>query len=378
MSFFCNLPFTEMFVHENQAQPCCVFARTNYIPIQNYFEDAQVHLVKEQLLKGQAPIQCSSCVNSEKTSGHSFRLINEKFHSDTSDKIKQINNPKYFDIKNLIISTSNICNLKCLPCESSSYVRELEKYKLGIIKNIPILTKVNNFEFIVGLDLDRITLLGGEPFYDQVSFNLLEHLVSTGQSSRLQIDLNTNMTAVTKEKLDFLTNNFKKVIIKASIDGIGVVNDYLRYPSQWSVISNNIELVQSYPSIDFFITTALSNLSLLRYYQVIDWGIKYNLNLFISFVEFPAAMNPNLLPTEIKKQLLTKYQDLKTNLNGISTDRTEHCIDTCIQICSNYNNNDQEWQIFQGWICKHDILRQNSLIKIFPELIDYVDSSVYN
>jgi hypothetical protein len=372
MNFFCNLPFNEIIVQDNNAKPCCVFRSDQPISVKEYLTSTEIISVKKQLLEGIAPSQCSVCVHSEKKTGHSFRLVNKNFNQDETDNIKQLNDPTYFNIKNLIITTSNICNLKCLPCENSSYVRDLERFKLGLSNHIPIVNRITNFDFVTGLDIERITLLGGEPFYDQVSFDFLKVLVKTGQSKKLQIDLNTNMTSITKDKLEFLTTNFKKVLIKASIDGLGGVNDYLRYPSQWGTIINNIKTVQSYPTVDLFVTTALSNLALLRFYEVIEWAATENLNLFITTVESPDVLNPNLLPSDIKKQLLPKYQYLKTNLSGKIRNRTEYCIDSCIHICSDLTIDTNKWNEFQTWIKKHDALRNNSCIKIFPELVDYV------
>ena len=372
MSFFCNLPFTEILSLDGEhAIPCCVFKTTKLIPVESYKNNKQIFEVKKQLLQGQQPVQCQACVNDEKSSGTSFRTISEKFRSDVSEKIKQTNSPDHWEIKNVTILTSNVCNLKCLPCSRASYVRDVELQKLKLSTHIPIATRNKELDYLIDLPFEKLTLLGGEPFYDGVTFDTLEKLVRTGRSKNILLDLNTNMTFVTRERLAFLNKNFKSVTLKASIDGIGEVNDYLRYPSNWSTIAANITLANSFNHIDVIITTALSNLSLIKFYQVIEWAAEHNFNLFVTPVSSPAVLRAPLLPTALKAQLLPIYLELKERLGGKVRDRTEHCIDTCINLCSNSNEDTEDFAEFLNWINLHDQHRGNSLLQVFPELIDY-------
>lgn len=373
MSFFCGLPFIEVQSVDGQhGLPCCVFRSSAPIPLDTYFDNEEILSAKKKLLAGQAPTQCSECVRSEQISGNSFRKLFEKFHEQEAKEIQQINDYKYFKIKNVSFITSNICNLKCLPCSNSSYVRDLELSKLDLInKRIPILRKNNNFENMLSLDFERLTILGGEPFYDRITFDFLQALVEQGKSRNIQVDLNTNMTAITQEKMEFLVSNFRKVMIKGSIDGIGPVNDYLRYPSQWDDIKNNIDLVQSFPTVDLVVTTALSNLSLIKYYELIRWAAETRTNLFITPVTNPIELRSSLLPPALKSKLLKIYQDLKVELTGKVWDRTEFCIDSCIKICSDETDL-TDWPKFIEWVGKHDSLRGTSLTNVFEELLDYV------
>jgi len=352
--------------------PCCVFKPTIPIPIKLYKTDSQIHKVKQELLAGQQPTQCRACVSDELSTGTSFRTIAEKFSSDVSDNIKQQNSADLWEIKNVTILTSNVCNLKCLPCSHASYVRDVELQKLKLSTRIPIVVRNDQSDHLIDMPFKRLTLLGGEPFYDGITFELLEKLVETNRSKDIMLDLNTNMTCVKQDKLEFLNKNFKSVILKASIDGIGKTNDYLRYPSDWSTISSNIQLAQSFDRIEVMITTALSNLSLIKFYQVIEWAAKNNFNLFITPVSTPTVMRVSLLPAELKKTLLPIYLEQKARLGGKVRDRTEHCIDTCIKLCSN-NEDTSDFLEFSNWIELHDQHRGTSMLQVFPELIDYVD-----
>ena len=370
--FFCILPFTEIQTNGKTANPCCVFKPIGQLELESYITNTQLKEVKQQLLNGIAPTQCSLCVKQESDTGNSFRVMAETFHPKLSKEIRNYNDPEYFDIRNVTFNTSNICNLKCLPCANSSFVRDAELVKLKISNSIPILTKNTNYQSLLNLEFDTITLVGGEPFYDQVTFQLLEDLVATGRSKDIRVDINTNMTAITKEKMDFFVENFGKILIKASVDGIGEVNDYLRYPSIWASIEKNIQLLKSYPTVDIIITSAVSNLALIKFYQVIDWAAENNFNLFMTHVNYPSVLAAPLLPPQLKSKLLEIYQNQKSRLSGKIYDRTEYCIDSCIHICSDITTDLELWPDFISWIGKHDQLRQQSLTQIFPELIDCV------
>lgn len=372
MSFFCVLPFTEIQSGGPSVRPCCVFRPKKPTGLDEYFNSNELVEVKKTLLLGQAPGQCVNCVERENLNGHSFRLVAEQAYPELSKELQERNDPTYFDIKGVSYITSNICNLKCLPCNGSgSYIRSVELTKAQIISSPGDVVRNTDYNKLLDLDFERLTVLGGEPFYDRITFDLLEKLVASGKSKNIQVDINTNMTAITADKMDFLVNNFRKILIKASIDGIGPVNDYLRYPSQWSVIEKNIRLVQSYPDVNIVVTSAVSNLAFLKFYQVIEWAAENQFNLFLTHVGHPKLLTAHFLPATIKSRLLEIYQEQKQRLGGKIWDRTEHCIDSCIHVCSAPETDLSTWPDFIEWIGKHDRLRKTNVLTVFPELSEY-------
>ena len=374
MNFFCHLPWTAVHINEKTCAPCCMYRPVNISEldtIDKYLESNELQQVKSQLLNGQAPIQCQQCVISEQNNGHSFRLLHNKFHDEKTQEILTTAEYKKPPTE-LQVLTSNTCNLLCLPCTgTASYIRGIELEKLGLTKKItihvrknPILDEIHKFDF------DNITFLGGEPFADKVTFECLENLVKHQKSKNITLDLNTNGTLITQKKMDFLSNNFKFVYIKASIDGIGQVNNYLRYPSEWQNLETRVLLAQNYSNVSLLVTTALSNLSLMRYYHIVEWAIKNSIkDLFLSPVEGPKELQLGNLPIDIKNNLLKIYQDLKKKYSGQLTGRIEFAIDTCINGCQMVNNTDFSKSI--PWLQRHDQLRGTNLLDIFPELEPY-------
>lgn len=375
MNFFCQLPWTSMMVEYTwQAKPCCKF-QVAY-DLSTYQQNPELISVKKQLLQGQAPSQCNACVHDEATTGNSFRLLHNKFDS-IETSIKEQNDPEALCLTNLAITTSTICNLKCLPCEGGSFVRDLELHKLGFKKNMPVKGLSENLNrlpenYLLFDTVEVITFTGGEPFYDNITFEFLENIVKNVKNhKKISIHINTNMTHITKEKLDFLVTNFKKITIKASIDGIGPVNDYLRYPSNWNTIAQHLELVKTYADITLLMTSTVTNLSLMRMYEVIKFCIENKYSLFFLPVSSPSVLQPNHLPSQIKHKLLTIYQELKTQYSGKIFDTTEWCIDTAINICSNEFESVLTVKDTIAWCQRHDELRKTDLFQVFPELLEY-------
>ena len=269
MSVFCSLPFNAIHILNNgAAAPCCVFEPTKKVSINEYFSNPELLTVKESFIKGVFPPQCKNCEKSEKINNTSFRKLNSLFDSE-EQTIKSVG-VSYNKIKHLSVMTSNVCNLKCLPCMGSSYIRmvELERLKIqpaGTVVNLNELTK-DAIDEIIKLDsVETLTLAGGEPFVDKVAIEFIDKLINCGLSKNIRIDINTNLTMITLDSIEKLKNNFKQVYIKGSIDGVNEVNNYLRYPSKWQDIVDAVKLIKSIKNnnLDFVVTTAMSNLSLM-------------------------------------------------------------------------------------------------------------------
>jgi sulfatase maturation enzyme AslB (radical SAM superfamily) len=228
------------------------------------------------------------------------------------------------------------------------------------------------FDDIKNVNFKKLTVTGGEPFYDKHCMELLTHLVESKKSKEIDLDINTNCTHITESMVDFLSDNFKFVQIKASIDGVGKVNDYLRYPSNWEDILKSLRLFGKRDNIGVLVTTTLSNLSLIKYYEVIEWAIDFGIgDLFLTPVMDPDELASTNLPTELKQSLEQKYLNLKERLlkNNNLTERTLYCIDTAINTCKNTKEYDMTSTF--NWLLIHDNHRETNCFDVFPELNDY-------
>jgi sulfatase maturation enzyme AslB (radical SAM superfamily) len=367
-NFFCHLPFVSIDTDGRHASPCCAFT-SRPIPLDSYESNPIIIDTKQKLFRGIQPEGCIKCVEAEKLSGKSFRILANEFHPHYTKEVLD-RDDTYSSLKIVNVVGSNICNLKCLPCYGPSYVRDKELFQLGLINSLPQVKKLENISKIIKSDIEQITLCAGEPFYDRDSWNLLKALAITGQSKQIRVDINTNLTHITDEKLDFLSHNFDSVWIKGSIDGIGAVNDYLRYPSQWHTIEKSVDLILSRPEISFVVTTALSNLSLLRYHELFAWVQSKKIhNCFITQVTHPKLLSCNNLPDITKQNLKMVYQNLQST-SGLS-DRTSYALEICSTLCQN-SKPDKNFSMpaLSNYLDLHDNHRGTNWRIVFPEIIN--------
>jgi sulfatase maturation enzyme AslB (radical SAM superfamily) len=299
--------------------------------------------------------------------------MTKKYNSNDYEKFKEANDPTLFDIKTLELVSSNVCNLLCLPCEAGSYIRNSEFHKMGLQKTIPIRFVFEENELLYDLDFKHLTFYGGEPFADKITFQLIDKLIASGKSKNIRIDLNTNITMVTEEKLLRLKNNFQQFYIRASIDGFHESNYYLRYPCKWNVIEAGVDLMKSL-DIDFCVTVALSNLALLTLDKLITWAVKEKqvMDMFFTHVETlrnittPAVLTYTHLPAEIKQQLLPKFIELSKDTQ--CNDRVQELISAAIQIC---NTPGEDIADLITFLDTHDKHRGTDFTKIWPEINNY-------
>ena len=370
MSFFCSFPFKHIQIDQDGGvMPCCAWQSKQKETLDTYFVSDQIKQVQQQLINNQVPTQCRQCSDEEKRSGHSFRTLNQMFENTEIQIRNQIQSYPHFETESIQILTSNICNLMCLPCSRNSYIRDVELKKLNLIDYTPQLLAYDTSKDLSKFkSLKHISFLGGEPFADKITFQLIDQLIKTGQSKQLRIDLNTNLTLCTRENLLKLRDNFQEVCLKGSIDGVGTINEYLRYPSAWHDIEHAVDLIMEL-GIPLIVTTALSNLALLKYDQLVTWAAQKGIDdLFISKVLKPSVLVFDLLPNKLKTQMHEKFVNLRNQ--NCHSNRTQVVLDACINTCSQTDHT-HDMSALITWLEKHDQLRNTNFRTLWPELNDY-------
>jgi sulfatase maturation enzyme AslB (radical SAM superfamily) len=145
-------------------------------------------------------------------------------------------------------------------------------------------------------------LLGGEPFFDPTTFQILNLLIEHNNTDCF-ISVVTNGSILLNDyQLDILSK-FTDLNICISVDGIGPVFEYLRWPAKWNVVCNNIKKFQQITN-NISISYTISSLNILYYQQTVDWfnaeKLRYNHNI----VSFPTWLSLDTMPIKIKKLLV--------------------------------------------------------------------------
>jgi sulfatase maturation enzyme AslB (radical SAM superfamily) len=217
------------------------------------------------------------------------------------------------------ITTSNLCNQACVSCNSvaSSRWAEIEK-QMGIVPfpRREINLENSNINYNTS---KRISLLGGEPLFDSKTFEILKKLIEHNNTNCF-ISLVTNGSIVLNQSQLALLSKFTDLNICISIDGVGPVFEYMRWPAKWNVICNNIKKFQQITN-NVSVSYTISSLNILYYQETIDWfqqeGLQYNHNV----VDSPNWLSLRQMPLEIKK-LITNNTFAKPWLNQTGTEIT--------------------------------------------------------
>ena len=191
-------------------------------------ESAWMRDVKLHMEKDIWPTWCERCKHTEQKNQTSIRMNAIKF-----DQIQKQEN--YLTVGGVL---DNVCNSACLTCDEnhSTLIGGLTS------KIYPI---VDNSDAFWKLPLDRVVHLdinGGEPSHSKNYKHILANLPKNIKSVRL----NTNCSTVLEELIP-LTERGIQVTVTVSLDGIGEVHDFVRYPIKWDKFYNNLMTYKSMP-----------------------------------------------------------------------------------------------------------------------------------
>jgi hypothetical protein len=276
---FCILPFIHLATTtEGNCRLCCKVSKFDTInkpdgtpynvntdDIGEIWNSDHYKQIRQRVLANEQLPECKTCWREEETFYSEWtkdredelpskrRKENQKWvhreKTKLSEDIKTIlHAPKirYYDIR-----LSNLCNLKCRMCWphfSSQIVKEqrqfaesglpthYKKYDVAEWDTEQLWNGINKNL----LDIEEITFVGGEPTLHDEIYNLLDRLVQQKLSDNIRLKITTNLTNIQSRFLA-LFPYFKNIVINGSIDAVGITNDYIRYPSNWSIIDRNID-----------------------------------------------------------------------------------------------------------------------------------------
>ena len=303
--------------------------------------------IRKEMLEGTRPEACKRCWNLEDNGIQSFRQIQNITYKDfINQDLSNVSEDGKIDIeeiKYLDITLGNVCNLKCRTCNPWASHRWIEEgpvlpyidwsrhaYATGrLSSDDPWFIKAFKDGFFdkVLPNVNAINFLGGEPLVVKEHYDWLEYIVERGWSKNIKLFYNTNGTTLPKRLLD-IWQEFQCINLGLSIDAIGDLSYYVRHPSKWHVIENNIKKLAEYAKEhkNVFVQThvTLSSINLHDLPNIIDWcrknydtwhyqysdGRRYwgnygyqNCLPHFNIVEYPYYFHIRHLPDEIKLEL---------------------------------------------------------------------------
>ena len=293
---YCVLPFYA--IEYPHTTPCCLLK-----------DDVDLDQLKSNMLSGVRDPACHKCWKLEDTGIKSDRLIKNEtldfyFDRNLQALFEESRNNKN-SVVNYKIDGANLCNATCVTCNSyfsSSWARLEEKNQYQPKKTWKF-TLEQSDQLIDYATAKHISFRGGESLLISKHFEILEKLLANNNTD-CGISFVTNGSVKLNKYQKNIISKFKHVNFCFSIDGVGPVFEYLRFPLKWNDLLENIAYCRD-SNIMASVSYTLSNLNILYHDQTVDWFQKNNLNFIVNPVYSPDYFSPSSLPVSVKKQIMT-------------------------------------------------------------------------
>ena len=247
--------------------------------------------VKLYMHKGLWPKWCERCKQTEQENNTSIRLNAIKF-----DKLQT--KKDYLSVGGVL---DNVCNSACLTCNEqlSTMIGGLKSKEYSIVDNS------NKFW---NLPLDRVVHLdinGGEPSASKNYKNILANLPPDIKSVRV----NTNCALILDELGDLVKRGVH-VTVTVSLDGIGPVYEYVRWPVKWDKFYNNLMKYTEMP-IKLNLWTTVSALNVDDLPNIIAFAKEHNIDHSYAYLKDPVELAVENKDTPESLAYIQKQNELR-------------------------------------------------------------------
>lgn len=234
--------------------------------------------IRNKMKDDKWPEECIRCQRSEKVKGQSIRTNSIDRHKLLSPIRKD-----YLIVGGVL---DNVCNSACQTCNAglSTKIGSLES------RNYP---RVDNFEVFKQLPVERIIEIdvsGGEPTASKNYKRLLTELPANVKIVRM----NTNGSRMITEIESVLKRNIM-VIVTMSLDGIGDVHDYTRWPIKWHDYKNTVDAYQqlqkTYKLLQLDMWTTVSCFNIKTLPDIINFTKNKGIPHDWAFLDRPSVLN---------------------------------------------------------------------------------------
>lgn len=369
--------------------------------------------LRNHLRSGQRPKNCETCwideANGKESKRQKYNQYYKNWYGDDGIAWSE-EGTEFVKLLDMQLIFDNTCNLKCRSCNanySSKWVAEANDRKVPYWKTeseIDMMDMENSkfwTEFDIWTkDLQRLEIMGGEPFYVKEFRNFVDKLVESGKSRDIDLSLSTNGTIADEMFLDKIVQNFKRVSFSVSIDGIGERFEYLRHPGKWDEVKANLDYFYKLHNSDYpvqiQITHTVTSLNVMYMPEFYDYFEKTypRFKIWNNIAHYPKWITASVLPAFAKKQIttiLTEHDfgaynnEIQAVINYMNTPLYENgsSVDESLQPkfskekldFFDQRSIDKKWEIHKNQIVSGDIYREENFVNTFPELYDLVKDS---
>jgi pyruvate-formate lyase-activating enzyme len=371
------------------------------------------------MLEGKVPASCTKCFKEEQEGISSKRIwetgtwhLEEKIDIQELIRETEADGTVPYKLQYLDLRLGHTCNLKCIMCsphDSSMWVPEHKKvfpiFQSPLVKKQMDWTpsEFNNYwhenpEFWEQIfdqipNIKQLYFAGGEPLLIKEHKMFLEEIIKRGYADKISLRYNTNGIVVNEEIIS-IWEKFRKVKVGISLDGIGDRVHYIRYPTDWKTVEENLWRLENTPdNIQTNIAFAVQILNIKHVPEFIKWKVtsgfkKLNFDknaagqtvggglVGVHLLWIPTWLSLRVLPKEDKLEVRRLFEELRLWLWDNYTQDLEF-----------WETNPYGWKRWAGildwmdaedhtnllpdfrdYITTMDQQRGTNFVKVFPEL----------
>lgn len=321
--------------------------------------------VRKNMISGEWSDECRRCKEEETAGLSSRRLYETAKWGLTLDNVLPFTNSDgsidtdslpvvYYDLR-----FGNLCNLACRMCgpeDSSTWYEQWSKFtgsesfddthgKVILIRNEVGRLTTSDYDWH-GSDtfwnqiehnmqyIQKIYMAGGEPLLINRHYEFLNKCVLNNTAKNIELEYNTNGTTL-PSKIFKLWKHFKHVGLGVSVDGVGSVVEYQRWPIKWQQLEKNLyklnNVMLTTETVSAWLAVTVTAYNVFHISDMVEWKIRtqavdqFNSGVVkpiisIHMAHKPETINVRMLPMALKILIQEKYTASLNTLRELDTD----------------------------------------------------------
>lgn len=383
---FCILPWIHFYANpDGNVLPCCIGDHNR--PLGNVKKQSMIEVwnsdsykqMRLKMLSSEQCNECKSCYQSEAAGVNSFRQSVNRDYAEFLNFADDTNPDGSLDamkLKYLDIRWSNICNFKCRSCSSTySSSWATEDNKQGQHKPVFIFAGGENNDFLYDQirpyisEVKEIYFAGGEPLLMDKHYDILEHLIATGNTN-IKIRYNSNLSSLKFKHTSVLDlwQQFSNVHLNVSVDSWNDRAEYIREGTVWNTLKQNMKSIKAEcPHIHIGISTVVSAFNVYTLPEFTEYMLSNQLVDSSTAASFYCLINPNfysfdIFDSQTKNNIIEKLSNRQ--YNNYFTPQIKNVIQHLKSATINLDLQKQ----FKQHTDYYDCIRNKNFVDTFPEL----------
>jgi sulfatase maturation enzyme AslB (radical SAM superfamily) len=226
-----------------------------------------------------------------------------------------------------------------------------------------------------------IRFSGGEPLINKSFYDLLDYLIAGDYAKNIEFRLNTNLTKMKEDTLEKLSK-FKRVTIDFSIDGLGPVYEYIRYPMVWEITKSKIDMtydfVGKHDNIKMNANFTVQTYNIFNMFELVDFFLAKSILPILHILQNPSYLNIRNMPDNLKDDVRVKIDKTLSEIENKEYPdvfQVEWVIERLIAIKNQLALDRSDYQIvlFKKFTNALDIKRNQNISEMIPEISKYYE-----